>query len=62
MSLVETSPVQLLYRPGRKETSRRRVLSEEELRAFTQDIQQACRYAKMPHVLLFPAGTAFFSI
>jgi hypothetical protein len=32
-SLVEPSPVQLLYRPGGKEKSRRRVLSEEELRA-----------------------------
>jgi integrase len=52
-SLVETSPVQLLYRPGGKEKSRRRVLSEEELRAFTQNLREACRYSKMTHVLRF---------
>jgi len=33
-AIVETSPVQLLYRPGGKERSRTRVLSEGEIRSF----------------------------
>ena len=33
-AIVETTPVQLLYRPEGKEKPRARVLSEEELQAF----------------------------
>jgi integrase len=51
-SIVETSPVQLLYRPGGKEKSRRRVLSEEELKIFLEKRFEACRFKKMAHVLM----------
>jgi integrase len=51
-ALVETSPVQLLYRPGGKETPRQRVLSEAELRSFVTNLEDACRFDLMPHVMM----------
>jgi integrase len=50
-AIVETSPVQLLYRPGGKEKPRSRVLSEEELKAFLRNLENACRFQRLPHVL-----------
>ena len=50
-AIVETSPVQLLYRPGGKEKPRSRVLSEEELKAFLRNLEDACRFQRLPHVL-----------
>jgi integrase len=50
-SIVESTPVQLLYRPGGKERPRARVLSEEELKAFLQNLDDACRFQRLPHVL-----------
>jgi integrase len=50
-AIVETSPVQLLYRPGGKEKPRSRVLSEEELEAFLRNLENACRFQRLPHVL-----------
>jgi integrase len=50
-SIVETTPVQLLYRPGGKEKPRARVFSEEELKAFITNLDDACRFQRLPHVL-----------
>ena len=50
-SIVETTPVQLLYRPGGKEKPRSRVFSEEELRAFITNLEDACRFQRLPHIL-----------
>jgi integrase len=50
-AIVETSPVQLLYRPGGKEKPRSRVLSEEELKAFLRNLEDACRFQRLPDVL-----------
>jgi integrase len=50
-SLIETTPVQLLYRPGGKEKPRSRVFSEEELKAFLTNLDDACRFQRLPHVL-----------
>jgi integrase len=51
-ALVETSPVQLLYRPGGKKKSRTRVLSEAELKSFVVNLGDACRFDLMPHVMM----------
>jgi len=50
-SIVESTPVQLLYRPGGKEKPRARVFSGEELKAFLQNLDDACRFQRLPHVL-----------
>jgi integrase len=50
-SIVETTPVQLLYRPGGKEKPRARVFSEAELKAFISNLDDACRFQRLPHVL-----------
>jgi integrase len=50
-SIVETTPVQLLYRPGGKEKPRARVFSEAELKAFIANLDDACRFQRLPHVL-----------
>jgi integrase len=50
-AIVETSPVQLLYRPGGKEKPRSRALSEAELRSFIINLDDACRFQRLPHVL-----------
>lgn len=50
-SIVESSPVQLLYRPGGKEKPRARAFSEEELKAFLVNLDDACRYQRLPSVL-----------
>ncbi len=49
-SIVETTPVQLLYRPGGKEKPRARVFSEAELKAFITNLDDACRFQRLPHV------------
>jgi len=50
-SIVESTPVQLLYRPGGKEKHRARILTEEELKSFLQNLDDACRFQRLPHVL-----------
>jgi integrase len=50
-SIVETTPVQLLYRPGGKEKPRSRAFSAEELKAFITNLEDACRFQRLPHVL-----------
>jgi integrase len=48
---VEDSPVKLLKRPGGKEKSRERALSEDELRAFLKDPKDATRFERLAHVI-----------
>jgi len=50
-AIVENSPVMLLYRPGGKEKPRARAFSEEELQAFLHNLDDACRFQRLPHVL-----------
>ena len=50
-AIVETTPVQLLYRPGGKEKPRARILSEEELTAFLRNLDDACRFQRLPFIL-----------
>jgi integrase len=50
-AILETTPVQLLYRPGGKEKPRDRVLSDDELRAFLKDPVAATRFDRLSHVL-----------
>jgi len=51
-TLVEVSPVQLLYRPGGKERARDRTLSDKELTAFLADPRACTRYERLEHVIL----------
>ncbi|HQR71331.1 MAG TPA: tyrosine-type recombinase/integrase [Burkholderiaceae bacterium] len=51
-AIVETSPVQLLMRPGGKERPRQRALTDDELRQFLRDPRVACRYARLASVIL----------
>jgi integrase len=50
-AVVDDSPVKLLYRPGGREKPRDRAFSDEELKAFLVNLDDACRYQKLPHVL-----------
>ena len=50
-AIVDDSPVKLLFRPGGKEKSRKRVLSEIELTAFVTRLKEACRSKQKQHVL-----------
>lgn len=43
-TIVEASPVQLLYRPGGKEKPRERALADDELRFVLANLEQALRY------------------
>ncbi|HEY1891978.1 MAG TPA: tyrosine-type recombinase/integrase [Steroidobacteraceae bacterium] len=49
--IVESTPVQLLMRPGGREKPRERVLTEEELKAFLADPEGATRYPKLAHAM-----------
>jgi integrase len=51
-SILENSPVQLLYKPGGKEERRKRVLSESELRSFLRNIRNICRTERRARVLM----------
>jgi integrase len=50
-SIVESSPVQLLYRPGGKERPRQRSFSDGELKSFLLNLDDACRFQRLPHIL-----------
>jgi integrase len=50
-AIVDDSPVKLLYRPGGREKPRERAFSDEELKAFLGNLDDACRFQKLPHVL-----------
>ena len=51
-TIIETSPVQLLYRPGGDEKPRERSLSDEELKAFFNLGRAATRLEKLTHVVV----------
>lgn len=51
-SILENSPVQLLYKPGGKEQRRKRVLNEGELRSFIRNIRTICRTRRRACVLM----------
>ena len=48
---VTASPVQLLFRPGGRETPRERTLTDDELRAYLADPKAATRYARLAHAI-----------
>ena len=50
-AIVESNPVQLLYRPGGKEPSRRRRFDDQELRAFLLYGFDAARTQTLGHIL-----------
>ncbi|MGH8143675.1 MAG: tyrosine-type recombinase/integrase [Steroidobacteraceae bacterium] len=50
-SIIETSPVQLLMRPGGKERPRQRVLSDDEISVFLRDPLAATRFKRLSHVV-----------
>lgn len=43
-AIVETSPVQLLYRPGGQEKARERVLADDELGALLRNVERVARF------------------
>lgn len=55
--IVESSPVQLLMRPGGKERPRERTLSDDELRAFLTDPIEATRFPRLAHVITILLAT-----
>jgi integrase len=50
-TIVETTPVQLLFRPGGREKPRQRTLSDDELQAFLKDPKDATRFERLSHVI-----------
>jgi integrase len=50
-SIVEESPVQLLYRPGGREKPRGRTLTDEELAIFLKAPRAATRFERLEHVI-----------
>jgi integrase len=50
-AIVETSPVQLLYRPGGKEKPRDRALDDDELAALLTHLDDVCRSPRTAAVL-----------
>ena len=50
--IVESNPVQLLYRPGGKESARDRCLSDDELKALLGNPKAATRFERLAHVIL----------
>lgn len=50
-AIVDASPVQLLYRPGGKEKSKERALSDVELKALLTHRDAVCKSPRMAHVL-----------
>jgi integrase len=51
-SIVDDSPVKLLFRPGGKQESRKRVFNESEPVAFVTLLDKACRSKQERHVLM----------
>jgi integrase len=57
-AIVETTPVQLLYRPGGKERARQRVLTDDELTAYLKNPQACTRFERLSHVIMLLLLTA----
>lgn len=51
-AIVDSSPVQLLYRPGGKESARDRCLTDDELKALLADPKQATRFDRLAHAIV----------
>jgi integrase len=56
--LVESSPVQLLYRPGGKEQPRERCLTDAELEALLKNPKAATRFERLSHAIVLFLLTA----
>jgi len=56
--LVESSPVQLLYRPGGKEQPRERCLTDAELKVLLEDPKAATRFERLSHAIVLFLLTA----
>ena len=50
-SLLDASPVQLLYRPGGKEKARERSLSDAELKTYLKDPRACTRFERLERVM-----------
>jgi integrase len=57
-AIIETTPVQLLMRPGGKEKPRSRALTDEELKAYLADPLACTRQARLSHVITVLLATA----
>jgi integrase len=57
-NIVELNPVQLLFRPGGKESSRERCLSDAELKALLADPKAATRFERLSHAVVIFLLTA----
>jgi integrase len=51
-TIVESSPVQLLFNPGGKETSRERCLSDDELKILLRNPPNVPRFERLGHALM----------
>jgi integrase len=51
-AIVESNPVQLLYRPGGKESARDRCLTDDELKALLKNPKDATRLERLAHVVV----------
>lgn len=51
-AIVESTPVQLLLDPGGKEHSRKRFLSDDELKTLLKDPKDATRFDRLAHVIV----------
>ena len=57
-SIVDSSPVQLLYRPGGKESPRDRCLTDDELKVLLADPKAATRFERLGHAIVIFLLTA----
>jgi integrase len=57
-SIVEVNPVQLLYRPGGRESPRDRCLTDDELKALLADPKAATRFERLSHAIVIFLLTA----
>ncbi len=51
-AIVDANPVQLLYRPGGKESARDRCLTDMELKALLVNPKDATRFERLAHVIV----------
>jgi integrase len=57
-AIVDVNPVQLLYRPGGKESARDRSLTDTELKALLANPKDATRFERLAHVIVILLLTA----
>lgn len=51
-AIVDSSPVQLLYRPGGRESARDRCLTDDELKALLTNPKAATRFDRLAHAIV----------